>query len=113
MNCVACPAPAVQRHHVVYEQELRRLWRHAERRGLPIHSLAALTSDARNIVPVCMRCHARHHSAFKPLPLRALPDSVFEFAADVLGAEPAYEYLRRRYENPDSRLGALLFRDAA
>jgi hypothetical protein len=32
-----------------------------------------------------------------------LPDSVFEFAAEVLGAGYGYEYLRRRYDGHDVR----------
>jgi hypothetical protein len=35
---------------------------------------------------------------------------VYEFAEEVLGVGPAYEYLRRRYAGPDARLDGLLVR---
>lgn len=65
-------------------------------------------ADRRNLVPLGPRCHAAHHNRSRPLPLHRLPDSVFEFAAEVLGPGPAFEYLRRRYAGGDRRLEALL-----
>lgn len=64
--------------------------------------------DKRNIVPMDWSCHFRHHSAERRLWLDVLPDSVFEFARELMGAGPAYEYLRRFYRGEDERLEALL-----
>lgn len=88
-------------HHVVYRQELRR---HAE----DIIREEGLLRDRRNLVPVSPKCHAKHHSRQRAFELSMLPDSVFEFAEEVLGAGPAYEYLSRRYKGGDDRLDALL-----
>jgi hypothetical protein len=38
----------------------------------------------------------------------ALPDDVFEYAAELLGGSAAFEYLRRYYASGDRRLDALL-----
>lgn len=65
--------------------------------------------DKRNLVPVAHDCHGAHHARARPFPLRVLPDSVFEFAVELMGVGPAYEYLRRRYSGEDERLTALLF----
>jgi hypothetical protein len=67
-----------------------------------------LIEDPRNLVPVAFVCHERHHSRFLPLELRVLPDSVFEFAAELLGPGPAHLYLARYYRGRDPRLDALL-----
>lgn len=83
-------------HHVIYRQHCKGHER-----------------DERNLVPTCFRCHERHHSAHCRFCLGLLPDSVFEFAAEVLGTGPAYEYLRRRYSGEDRRLRALLEESAA
>lgn len=64
--------------------------------------------DPRNLVDINHRCHERHHCRVAVLPLAVLPDSVFEFALELMGAGPAYEYLRRRYQGEDARLGELL-----
>jgi hypothetical protein len=47
--------------------------------------------DRRNLVPVAV-------------------DWVYEFAEEILGVGPAYEYLRRRYAGADARLDGLLVR---
>lgn len=99
-ECVMCGLPSVQDHHVVYVQELRRVRSEAPK--------TALREDDRNLVPVCLGCHAQHHNRAAPFPLSILPDSVFEFAREVLGVGPAYEYLRRRYIGEDPRLMELL-----
>lgn len=56
---------------------------------------------------VAFECHGAHHSASRRLELRVLPDSVFEFAAELMGAA-GYDYLRRFYRGEDARLEALL-----
>jgi hypothetical protein len=84
----------VHRHHVVYAQECRRA--------------GASLSDERNLLPLAFECHGAHHARQRPLPLHRLPDSVFEFAAEALGAPAAFEYLARRYAGGDPRHDALL-----
>lgn len=92
-RCVACNGRGVHRHHVIYAQAV-------EREGGNV-------ADDRNLVWVCFTCHGNHHGRSKPLDLGMLPDSVFEFAGQLLG--PAgFDYLRRRYVGEDARLEALL-----
>lgn len=74
----------------------------------PWRKLRDLMGDERNLVPVAKSCHDSHHDRVRPLPLRVLPDCVFEFAEQVMGAGAAYEYLSRRYAGGDRRLDALL-----
>lgn len=81
-------------HHAVYAQEIRR-------RGGKV-------KDKRNLVPLEFDCHLGHHSGAKRLRLHMLPDSVYEFAEELMGAGAAYEYLRRRYDGSDMRLEFLL-----
>jgi hypothetical protein len=103
----------LHKHHVIYQQELRRIvardHRAADLAGPPdIVRERTLIVDPRNIVLMGYACHAGHHNRSRVLPLAVLPDSCFEFAAEVLGPGPAYEYLRRRYASQDARLEALL-----
>src|SRR5262245_38584626 len=100
----------LQWHHVIYQQELRRLVREQQEYAGPpdIVREMALVGDHRNMVAVGPKCHAAHHARARPYLLKKLPDSVFEFAEEVMGAGPAYEYLRRRYEGTDQRLDRLL-----
>lgn len=113
-RCICgCGARRVQFHHAVYQQQLRKVVREEHRKagglGPPdVIREMTLVNDSRNLVPVGPKCHAAHHGRSRVLALRMLPDSVFEFAAEVLGAGAAYEYLRRRYEGEDERLDALL-----
>ncbi len=106
-----CKRPAVHRHHVIYAQELRRVVADGRslRMALPApdrEHLAALVSDPRNLVAVAFECHGAHHGRSVPYELSVLPDSVFEFAAEVLGPR-AHGYLRRRYAGRDARLDEL------
>jgi hypothetical protein len=96
-----CGARGVK-HHVVAVQKLRELAGRDPDREL------LLGLDARNLVRVAPSCHGNHHNASRRLQLRWLPDSVFEFAAEVMGSGPAYEYLRRYYDGTDPRLTNLL-----
>lgn len=86
-------------HHVVYAQVVRR-------EGGDV-------KDARNLVPVARWCHHAHHDRRKPLALSVLPDDVFSFARELLGAGPAHAYLTRYYVGGDARLDALLEDEAA
>jgi hypothetical protein len=94
-RCICgCGGRAVHQHHVVTRQELRR---HG---GDP--------KDPRNLVPVALDCHGGHHSGAARLRLNRLPDSCFEYAVELMGPGPAYEYLGRFYRGEDARLAALL-----
>lgn len=94
-----CWTPAVHLHHVVYAQAVKRF-------GGDIH-------DERNLIPLAFACHGNHHSRSRTLPLEVLPDSVFEFAAELMGPGGAYEYLKRVYVGADPRLDALIESEAA
>jgi hypothetical protein len=93
MHCIGCGEAAVQLHHVVYRQHLRRAG------GDP--------SERVGMVPVCLPCHAGQHGTH-PLLLVTLPDTAIDWAVATLGPGPAYNYLRRHYAGPDPRLMALL-----
>jgi hypothetical protein len=94
-RCICgCEKRAVHEHHVCYAQTVRR-------EGGDIR-------DKRNLVPMAFGCHAAHHNRSRPLSAWRLPDAVFEFARELLGAGAAYEYLARRYAGSDHRLEALL-----
>lgn len=80
-------------HHVIYQQEIVR-------RGGDV-------DDPRNLVPIAFSCHGNHHGRSRPFELGALPDSVYEFAFELMGPA-AFDYLRRRYSGEDARLEALL-----
>ena len=81
-RCIACPARAVHLHHVVTRQEIRR-------RG-------GDEGDPRNLIPLCLRCHGRHHSAFTRIPARLLPAGVRDFMEELMGPY-APDYLARYY----------------
>lgn len=85
-------------HHVVYDQELQR-------RGLP-------RWDKRNALPVCPKCHERHHKRMQAIPLICLTDENIEYAFAVLGAY-GYDYLRQRYAGDDERLEGHLERTSS
>lgn len=97
-----CGQMAVALHHIVFQQELRRV------AGGDEALRVRLVSDERGMVPVAQSCHERAHSRSRPLPLSALPDEVFEFAEETLGTGRAYNYLRRTLIGEDPRLDALL-----
>ena len=114
-RCVCgCGQRAVQKHHAVYVQELRRVALERERSTLRAFyvekppTFRKLRDDKRNLVDVARGCHDAHHARSRPLPLWVLPDSVFEFASELLGGPAAFEYLSRRYRGGDPRLEALL-----
>ena len=98
-RCEICDARGsyTSLHHVVYEQHVR--------------DAGGDVWDPRNSLTVCdgpFSCHTRHHSRMRPIRLDALPDSAYEFAAELFGSGAAYEYLRRRYFGDDPRLDRLL-----
>lgn len=98
MRCICgCGRNGHQLHHAVYAQHLGREHR----------------KDKRNLVPVYHQCHGAHHGRSRALSLHMLPDSVFAFASEVLGAEKGFEYLRRRYDGQDLRHERMLLEAVA
>lgn len=84
-------------HHIVYEQHVEqyapdKVW------------------DPRNALRLCRRpCHPHHHNGKARVPVSALPDSVFDFALDIMTRGQAVNYLARYYEGTieevEARLG--------
>lgn len=104
-----CGQRSANKHHAVYRQKLREVAARRERDKRARATLVReLEADERNLVWLAFGCHQAHHGQHWRLPLGKLPDSVFAFAAEVLGAGEAFEYLRRRYHGQDVRLDALL-----
>lgn len=94
-RCIdGCGQRSAHQHHAIYRQHLR------QHGGDP--------KDTRNLVPMAFDCHFAHHSGARRLRLEALPDSVFEYAVELLGAGLAFETLGRYYAGDDPRLQALL-----
>lgn len=109
MGCIRpdCLRRAAHRHHVVYEQELRRRWDSSPKVRKRWPTYPKLKNDVRNLVDICFNHHTGtegHHSGGRhTLPLEMLPDEAIEFAFELLGPF-AYDYLRRRYAGEDPRL---------
>ena len=82
-------------HHVTYRQAVRRA--------------SGDEWDPRNAMTLCTSCHG-HHQRGRVIPLTSLSAGALEFAVDLLGAGPAFEYLRRRYAGDDPRLESHLAR---
>lgn len=112
MSCFCgCGRRAGHDHHVIYQQELRWIARRLDGTQRWRGCFRQLAKDRRNIVRVSNDCHRAHHAGVQErdrYELRLLPDSVFEFAEEKMGAGPAYEYLRRHYRGDDPRLERLL-----
>lgn len=98
-RCAACGRPgAFDAHHVLEK-------RHCRLYGAPLHSpdnALRLCSKAAD------RCHERHTSRQRAVPLVVLRDENIAFAARWLGRAAAYEYLTRRYAGSDPRVDQLL-----
>lgn len=73
-TCRVCGAPATDPHHVIREQDLRKL--------LPADGIEAVLADPRNGLSLCRLDHSRHHARFAPIPRELLSPCHFEFAAD-------------------------------
>lgn len=78
-------------HHVVYEQHLKGA-------GQPVY-------DERNVMRLCIDCHASHHNRSKVIPLTKLSDTHIEYAFVALGLGAEF-YLEQRYEGEDERVQA-------
>lgn len=89
----------VERHHLIRSQVVSR--HHGD------------VYDPRNRLVLCPACHPDGPRGSARLPIAAVPDSAFEFAAELLGPGKAYNELRRFHEGEDPRLDALLEAHAA
>jgi 5-methylcytosine-specific restriction endonuclease McrA len=89
-HCVVCGKPHAKGHHIITQQQLRKT---AESEGLDYRRLRW---DQRNLLPLCERCHVRHHSRIAPVPLAVIlteAPKVLQLARE-LGIE---WYLSREY----------------
>lgn len=85
-RCAICGrSGTVLRHHLVYEQHVRRLG------GDPW--------DLRNSLDVgaLCACHLNHHSAVQRIPFARVPAAGREFADELLGPARAADYWQRYY----------------
>lgn len=87
-RCAICNRQARAYHHAIPQQVLRR---HVSGLRLPEpdarRTLRRLLRDERNLVPTCVACHGDQEQPGvkdRPIRLRHLPDSFWEFA-DELG----------------------------
>lgn len=92
-----------QAHHVVQVTHIK-----------PYSEEPQVLYDPRNALRLCndisgSNCHGNHHNGGdKRVPLSALRDENYDYAVELLGVGPAYDYLRRYYRGEDPRLKALL-----
>lgn len=92
-----CGGRAIHQHHVVYRRHVER--EHGDR------------WHPDNALGLCVVHHGDAHGT-RRLPVGVLRDANFAFSVALLGADRAYEYLRRRYTGDDARLSALLDAEA-
>lgn len=83
----------VRRHHVVYEQHVRR------EGGDPWDTRNALWVG----LDVTCDCHERQHNASMRIPLEVLPEAALAFGVDLFGEARAAEYIARYYRADVSR----------
>lgn len=116
-RCICgCGQVGRHKHHAIYQQHIRQYAKHDptgwgwgyEEKAAVSSRVAGLLRDKRNLIPVAFECHDAHHRGAERYRLHMLPDSVFEFAEELMGPGPAYEYLRRHYDGSDMRLELLL-----
>jgi hypothetical protein len=98
--CPACRLP--------YGLEGRRRERHHGLKDQIVRREGGNVYDVRNRWVICSDCHERHTNRSRVLPAWLIPDSVIEFAVELLGPGKAFNALTREYEGDDVRLQALL-----
>lgn len=77
----------LDRHHVTEAQTLRQLGRED------------LLWNMANSMLLDPHCHANHTSAFRRIPLPAVPEAAIAFAVDLFGSDlAAADYFSRRYQ---------------
>lgn len=85
-KCGACGKEQLCiRHHVVYEQHVRR------EGGDPWDQANAMLVGTR------CRCHENHHGAVERIALARIPQTAIDFAIGLLGADRAALYIARYY----------------
>lgn len=95
--CPVCREPfrrsQMQVHHVVAQEKIRQ---YLSTLRLSRSELAEVRRrrqwDPRNALAVCVGCHERHTTATARIPMRVLPEEVWEFAAEI-----ELEHLIERY----------------
>jgi len=78
--CAVCGRGPCQGHHVITQQQLRRI---ARTNALDLQSLLW---DSRNRLPLCEACHYAHHQRRRTVPravLRRHCPKVFQFAREL------------------------------
>lgn len=70
-RCVVTGRRAHEAHHVVRQQTLRR------------HGREDALWDVRNGIPIHDLVHDNHHSAYRRIPRRCVPQSAWEFAREL------------------------------
>lgn len=84
-DCCSRPSWHLQRHHVVYEQHVRK-------EGGDVWAMA-------NSMLLHPDCHAQHHAAVKRIPVAKIPREAMDFAIGLMGRDRAALYLTRYYES--------------
>lgn len=104
-RCAVCGARAVQRHHVIAAQHLRRWARSQEwtKKERPRRTQALLT-DPRNLMAVCVACHMSHENYSRRMARAQVPDAAWEFAREL--GDWATVRLERDYPLHDDDAGA-------
>lgn len=91
-RCAICGKPGLLlRHHVLYEQHVRR------EGGDPW--------DLRNSMDVgrYCTCHADHHAAVRRIPVRLIPQDAQDFIIELLGSARAALYVARYYRTEEDQ----------
>lgn len=95
-RCVLCRANFASGHHIISQQQLKANAQANSR------DLERIRWDRRNLLPLCQRCHGRHHSRMRPVTLQELrryAPKVFQFAREI--GELAW--LQRMYPKVNER----------
>lgn len=74
-----------ERHHII------------ERSWLVKNGYGRYEFDQRNSMLLHPLCHARHTSAFRRIPIEAVPEAALAFCVELLGEDRAALELTRRY----------------
>lgn len=67
--CLCCPSPACNGHHYIYKSQS-----------------ANLRYDLKNLVPLCAKCHMRHHFSGDPRIVQVILEKMGKKWADDLQA---------------------------
>ena len=101
MICVRCGDPARALHHVISQDQLRKV---ALAEGYTADEKRHLLADPANLIPLCSECHRGYHRRARVIDSRRLPDEAIKFAIDTLGMTAACNYFHSHYSGDDPRL---------